>query len=66
MISTSIFDANGHRWNQSFVFGPTFQLNETALEIEGIPHLTGSYVWANMTASWAVRDIRDCRTCRTD
>lgn len=78
MISTSIFTDEGNRWNQTFVFGPTFQLNQTALDIEGLPRLTGmratcasikvyrrhshtlvigSYVWANMTASWAVSDI---------
>ncbi|KAF8309084.1 OPT superfamily oligopeptide transporter [Clavulina sp. PMI_390] len=54
MISTSVFNADGDRWNQTFVFGPTFTLNQTALDIEGIPHLTGSYVWANITASWSI------------
>lgn len=57
MISTSIFNADGNRWNQTFVFGPTFQLNNTALEIEGLPRLTGSYVWLNMTASWSVSEL---------
>jgi hypothetical protein len=55
MISTSVFAADGELWNQTFVFGPTYELNKTALAIEGIPHLTGSYVWAGMTASWSVR-----------
>lgn len=57
MISTSVFNADGDLWNQTFVFGPTFDLNKTALEIEGIPHLAGSYVWLNMTASWAVSTL---------
>lgn len=55
MISTSIFAPDGQRWNQTLVFGPYFELNKTALDVEGIPRLTGSYVWANMTASWSVR-----------
>lgn len=55
MISTSLFSTEGDVWNQTFVFGPTFELNKTALAIEGLPQLTGSYVWYNMTASWGVR-----------
>lgn len=41
MISTSVFDMDGNVWNQTFVFGPTFQLNQTALDIEGLPRLSG-------------------------
>ncbi|KAF8512057.1 oligopeptide transporter [Gautieria morchelliformis] len=54
LLSTSIFAANGTVYNQTFVFGPTFTLNETAYEIEGRPFLTGSNVWSNMTAAWAI------------
>ncbi|KIJ51867.1 hypothetical protein M422DRAFT_244244 [Sphaerobolus stellatus SS14] len=53
-FSTSIFAADGSVYNQTFVFGPTFQLNETAYEIEGRPFLTGTNVWATMTANWAI------------
>jgi len=54
LLSTSIFAANGSRYNQTFVFGSTFTLNETAYAIEGRPFLTGSNVWANMTAAWGI------------
>ncbi|KAH7340612.1 oligopeptide transporter [Rhizoctonia solani] len=54
MLSTSIFGADGKRYNQTAVFGPTFTLNHTALEEHGLPHLTGSNVWTNMTACWSI------------
>ncbi|KAF8588166.1 OPT superfamily oligopeptide transporter [Ramaria rubella] len=54
LLSTDIFAADGSVYNQTFVFGPTFSLNETAYEIEGRPYLTGSNVWSNMTAAWAI------------
>ncbi|KAF8710272.1 Peptide transporter MTD1, partial [Rhizoctonia solani] len=54
MLSTSIFGSDGKRYNQTAVFGPTFTLNHTALEEYGLPHLTGSNVWANMTACWSI------------
>ncbi|CAE6455014.1 unnamed protein product [Rhizoctonia solani] len=54
MLSTSIFGADGKRYNQTAVFGPTFTLNHTALEEYGLPHLTGSNVWTNMTACWSI------------
>lgn len=54
LLSTSIFAEDGSRYNQTFVFGSTFTLNQTAYEIEGRPFLTGSNVWANMTANWAI------------
>ncbi|CAE6519790.1 unnamed protein product [Rhizoctonia solani] len=50
MLSTSIFGTDGKRYNQTAVFGPTFTLNHTALEEYGLPHLTGSNAWTNMTA----------------
>ncbi|CAE6344031.1 Oligopeptide transporter 5 Short=AtOPT5 [Rhizoctonia solani AG-1 IB] len=54
MLSTSIFGSDGKRYNQTAVFGPTFSLNHTALEEYGLPHLTGSNVWTNMTACWSI------------
>ncbi|KAJ8516828.1 hypothetical protein ONZ45_g5896 [Pleurotus djamor] len=54
MLSSSIFSANGSRYQQKAVFGATFQLNQTALEEVGLPYLTGSDVWANLTANLAI------------
>lgn len=54
MLSTSIFGTDGKRYNQTAVFGPTFTLNNTALHEYGLPHLTGSNAWGNMTACWSV------------
>ncbi|KAF9460047.1 oligopeptide transporter [Collybia nuda] len=54
MLSTSIFSANGSVYHQSAVFGSTFQLNYTALEEVGLPALTGSNAWANLTANLAI------------
>ncbi|KAG9126508.1 hypothetical protein FRC07_003176 [Ceratobasidium sp. 392] len=54
MLSTSIFGMDGKRYNQTAVFGPTFTLNQTALEQHGLPHLTGSNAWGNMTACWSI------------
>ncbi|KAG6839241.1 hypothetical protein H0H93_005880, partial [Arthromyces matolae] len=51
MLSTAIFSANGSVYHQSAVFGTTFQLNQTALEEVGLPALTGSNAWANLTAN---------------
>ncbi|RDB27799.1 Oligopeptide transporter 6 [Hypsizygus marmoreus] len=54
MLSTSIFSANGSVYHQSAVFGTTFQLNQTALEEVGLPALTGSNAWHNLTANLAI------------
>jgi hypothetical protein len=43
MLSTSLFTQNGTRYPQSQVFGPTFTLNQTALDEIGLPALTGTY-----------------------
>ncbi|KAH9890519.1 oligopeptide transporter [Cubamyces lactineus] len=48
MLSTSLYSQNGSVYDQMAVFGPTFQLNETALEIVGLPALTGSNAWSNL------------------
>ena len=48
MLSTSLYSQNGSRYDQAAVFGSTFQLNDTALEIVGLPALTGlvlSSIW---------------------
>jgi hypothetical protein len=55
MLSTSIFSSNGSIYQQSAVFGTTFQLNDTALVEVGLPALTGSNAWTNLTANLAVR-----------
>ncbi|TCD71832.1 hypothetical protein EIP91_003175 [Steccherinum ochraceum] len=54
MLSTSIFSANGSVYHQSAVFGSTFTLNETALQEIGLPALTGSNAWANLTANLSI------------
>ncbi|KAG6841278.1 hypothetical protein C0991_000256 [Blastosporella zonata] len=54
MLSTSIFSANGSIYEQSAVFGTTFQLNQTALEEVGLPALTGSNAWTNLTANLSI------------
>ncbi len=54
MLSSSIFSSNGSVYHQSAVFGTTFQLNQTALEEVGLPALTGSFAWSNLTANLAV------------
>lgn len=57
MLSTSIFSSNGSVYNQSSVFGTTFQLNQTALSEVGLPHLTGSNVWVNISNNLAVSTV---------
>ena len=54
MLSTSIFSSNGSVYEQSAVFDSQFQLNQTALDIIGLPALTGSNAWANLTSNLAV------------
>ncbi|EGO04039.1 hypothetical protein SERLA73DRAFT_102396 [Serpula lacrymans var. lacrymans S7.3] len=54
MLSTSIFSSNGSVYEQSAVFGSTFQLNQTALEEVGLPALTGSNAWTNLTANLSI------------
>ena len=54
MLSTSIFSSNGSIYKQSAVFDSHFQLNKTALDIIGLPALTGSNAWANLTSNLAV------------
>ncbi|KIP08832.1 hypothetical protein PHLGIDRAFT_23337 [Phlebiopsis gigantea 11061_1 CR5-6] len=54
MLSTSLFAANGTRYPQSAVFGSTFTLNQTALNDIGLPALTGSNAWANLTQNLAI------------
>ncbi|KZT18640.1 oligopeptide transporter [Neolentinus lepideus HHB14362 ss-1] len=54
ILSTSLFAANGSVWHQSAVFGTTFQLNKTALAEVGLPALTGSNAWANLSANLAI------------
>ncbi|KAL4079664.1 OPT oligopeptide transporter protein-domain-containing protein [Scleroderma citrinum] len=54
MLSTSLFSSNGSMYDQSAVFGTTFQLNQTALNEVGLPHMTGSNVWHNITNNLAI------------
>ncbi|KII87915.1 hypothetical protein PLICRDRAFT_176672 [Plicaturopsis crispa FD-325 SS-3] len=54
MLSTSIFSSNGSIYKQSAVFGTTFQLNQTALNEIGLPALTGSNAWANLTQNLSI------------
>ena len=57
MLSTSLFSSNGSIYDQSAVFGDTFQLNQTALNEVGLPALTGSNAWINLTANLSVRSM---------
>ena len=57
MLSTSIFSSNGSIYEQSTVFGTAFQLNQTALDEVGLPHMTGSNVWVNITSNLAVGTV---------
>ena len=59
MLSTSIFSLNGSVYDQSAVFGTMFQLNQTALNEVGLPHMTGSNVWANISNNLAVGPVID-------
>ncbi|CAA7257463.1 unnamed protein product [Cyclocybe aegerita] len=54
MLSSSIFSSNGSIYHQSAVFGTHFQLNQTALEEIGLPALTGSNAWSNLTQNLAI------------
>jgi OPT family oligopeptide transporter len=54
MLSTSIFSANGSVYHQSAVFDSQFRLNETALDVVGLPHLTGSNAWHNLTLNLSI------------
>ncbi|KAI0068493.1 OPT superfamily oligopeptide transporter [Artomyces pyxidatus] len=55
MLSSSIFAANGSIYEQSAVFtGTDVHLNQTALDIVGLPALTGSNAWNNLTANLAI------------
>jgi len=58
MLSTSLFSSNGSIYEQTAVFtGTNFQLNQTALQEVGLPALTGSNAWSNLTANLAVRPL---------
>ena len=55
MLSTSLFSSNGSIYDQIDVFtGPQFQLNQTALDVIGLPALTGSNAWAGLMGSLAI------------
>lgn len=54
MLSTSIFSSNGSIYEQSAVFGTNFELNRTALAEIGLPALTGSNAWSNLTQNLAI------------
>ncbi|OBZ73648.1 Oligopeptide transporter 1 [Grifola frondosa] len=54
MLSSSIFSSNGSIYNQSAIFGNTFNLNQTVLEEIGLPALTGLNAWANLMANLAI------------
>ena len=57
MLSTSIFSSNGSIYEQSAVFDSHFQLNQTALDVIGLPALTGSNAWANLSSNLAVSHL---------
>ncbi|KAI6006134.1 OPT oligopeptide transporter protein-domain-containing protein [Pisolithus albus] len=54
MLSTSIFSSNGSIYDQAAVFGSTAQLNQTVLNEVGLPYMTGSNVWTNITANLSI------------
>ena len=59
MLSTALFDSTGNIYNQAFVFGDTFTVNQTALDIYGLPALTGSNAWTYLSESLAVSIIAE-------
>ncbi|KAK0452510.1 peptide transporter MTD1 [Armillaria borealis] len=54
MLSTAIFSSNGTVYRQSAVFGSEWTLNQTALDEVGLPALTGSNAWTNLTANLGI------------
>ncbi|KAK0220366.1 OPT oligopeptide transporter protein-domain-containing protein [Armillaria fumosa] len=54
MLSTAIFSANGTVYRQSAVFGSEWTINQTALDEIGLPALTGSNAWTNLTANLGI------------
>ncbi|KAH9840269.1 oligopeptide transporter [Rhodofomes roseus] len=54
MLSTSIFSSNGTVYDQAAVFGSGGILNQTALDAVGLPALTGSNAWSQLTANLAI------------
>ncbi|EPT05439.1 hypothetical protein FOMPIDRAFT_1027098 [Fomitopsis schrenkii] len=54
MLSTSIFSADGTVYDQAAVFGPGGILNQTALDEVGLPALTGSNAWSQLTANLSI------------
>ncbi|KAK0192884.1 peptide transporter MTD1 [Armillaria mellea] len=54
MLSTAIFSSNGTVYRQSAVFGSEWTLNQTALDKVGLPALTGSNTWTNLTANLGI------------
>ena len=54
MLSTALYAQNGSIYNQNYVFGTTFTLNQTALNEIGLPVMTGSNVWSYLSSNLAV------------
>ncbi|GJE91208.1 oligopeptide transporter [Phanerochaete sordida] len=54
MLSTSLFASNGTIYPQEAVFNDNFSLNKTALQQIGLPALTGSNAWFNLTQNLAI------------
>ncbi|KZT71957.1 OPT superfamily oligopeptide transporter [Daedalea quercina L-15889] len=54
MLSTSIFSSNGSVYDQAAVFGSDGILNTTALNEVGLPALTGSNAWSQLTANLSI------------
>ncbi|KAF7557926.1 hypothetical protein G7Z17_g298 [Cylindrodendrum hubeiense] len=54
-MSTALFDGStGTVYNQTAIFGKTAILDKEALEQQGLPRLTATYIWANMAAMAAI------------
>jgi len=54
ILSTSLFSSNGSIYDQLAVFGSDSLLNQTALDEVGLPALTGSNAWLNLTNNLAI------------
>ncbi|KAF9269595.1 oligopeptide transporter [Marasmius fiardii PR-910] len=54
VLSTAIFSSNGSVYHQSAVFGDKWVLNQTALEIIGLPAITGSNAWSNLMKNLSI------------
>ncbi|TFK26561.1 oligopeptide transporter [Coprinopsis marcescibilis] len=57
ILSTTIFHSNGTLYDQTRMLDEYFRVIPAAVESEGLPYLTGSFLWANMSSNLAVGSL---------